>query len=65
VTQESIYRGEPSEGLAETVFEIATKAKQHLHTARSLSQEAPKEAFPAYLSAVIFKFSLASKFTFL
>ena len=54
VSQESIYRNEPSKGLQEVVYEVASVAKVHLDKARSLSTTVPNEAKVALLSSVSF-----------
>lgn len=52
VSQEEIIRGKGSERLNECVFEVATRAHQHLTKARSLQQQVPKEARDALLPSL-------------
>jgi len=52
VSQESVYRGEASEALAEVVFECATAAKAHLDHGRKLKSTVPNAAFPILLPSV-------------
>lgn len=52
VSQEEIIRGKGSERLNECVFEVATRAHQHLTKARSLQDQVPKEARDALLPSV-------------
>lgn len=52
VSQEEIIRGKSSERLSECVFEVATRAHQHLAKAKSLQEQVPKEARSALLPAV-------------
>ena len=54
LSSESIFRHGPSKELEEVVFEIATKANDHLITARSFFDKIPMESFPVMLSAVSF-----------
>lgn len=52
VSQEEVIRGKSSERLNECVFEVATRAHQHLLKARNLQEQVPKEARNALLPAV-------------
>lgn len=52
VSQEEIIRAKSSERLNECVFEVATRAHQHLMKARSLQEQVPKEARDVLLPAV-------------
>ena len=50
---ETIFRYGNNEQLADAVFEIATRANDHLLTARSfLNDKFPRQAIPAMLSIV-------------
>ncbi|XP_075220238.1 NADH dehydrogenase (ubiquinone) complex I, assembly factor 6 homolog sicily isoform X4 [Lycorma delicatula] len=50
--QEKILRGKNDSNLKEVIFEIASRAKQHLEKARSLKKSCPKEASTLFLPAV-------------
>lgn len=52
VSQEEIIREKTSERLNECVFEVASRAHQHLIKARSLQEQIPKEARNVLLPAV-------------
>lgn len=57
VSQEDVFRqGGNARGIDEAVFELATIANQHIHTARQMFEgeggKVPKEALPIFLSAV-------------
>ena len=50
--QESMLRGENSKELSEVIFQIASRAKVHLNSARGMAEELPKESLPALLPAL-------------
>lgn len=52
MSQEEIIRLKSSERLNECVFEVATRAHQHLQKARNLAEQVPKEARAILLPAV-------------
>lgn len=52
VSQEDVLRAKNTEHLSECVFEVATRAHQHLQKARSLQTQVPEEARGALLPAV-------------
>ncbi|XP_060526222.1 NADH dehydrogenase (ubiquinone) complex I, assembly factor 6 isoform X2 [Cylas formicarius] len=52
ISQEQIIRGRNSEHLRECVYEIASRAHQHLTKARNLLETVPLEARPSLLPAV-------------
>ena len=53
VVEEDIFRGAvDATALSDAVFEIATRANDHLITARSSVKTMPQEAFPAMLPSV-------------
>ena len=54
ISSEDVFRCGPSKELADAVFEIATKANDHLITARSFMDKVPSQSFPAFLPAVSF-----------
>nr|XP_018900493.1 PREDICTED: NADH dehydrogenase (ubiquinone) complex I, assembly factor 6 [Bemisia tabaci] len=51
VVQENILRGKSNKPLQDAIFEIASRAKQHLDKARNLTSSVPKEAYPIFLPA--------------
>eukprot|EP00898_Chlorokybus_atmophyticus_P007145 jgi/Chlat1/7431/Chrsp6S07451 len=52
VSQEEVFRGEFSEGMADAILEVAGTAKAHLDKARAMASTVPKEALPVLLPAV-------------
>lgn len=53
VSQEDVYRNGPkAEHISDAVYEFATKAHDHLLTAKTYTPSASKAASPAFLSAV-------------
>ena len=52
IVEEQILRGEVTEGLRDAVFELATKANDHILTARSLAASVPTRARKTFLVAV-------------
>lgn len=52
MSQEEVIRGKSSSKLQDTIFEVASRAHQHLVKARSLSESVPKEGRAALLPAV-------------
>lgn len=52
VSQEELLRGIPSERLNECVFEVASRAYQHLLKARSILKQVPAEGRSVLLPAV-------------
>ena len=52
MSQESLYRGEVSEGLCDAVLAVASAAKGHLDEARRLAPGVPPEARPLFLGSL-------------
>ncbi|XP_066159112.1 NADH dehydrogenase (ubiquinone) complex I, assembly factor 6 isoform X1 [Euwallacea fornicatus] len=52
VSQEAVLRGHNSQNLSDCVFEIASRAHQHLQKTRSLGDKVPKDGKIAFLPAV-------------
>jgi NADH dehydrogenase [ubiquinone] 1 alpha subcomplex assembly factor 6 len=51
VSQEAMVAGRPEPGLASVLKEIATRAEQHIATARDMRPRVPRTALPALLPA--------------
>ncbi|KAI8373541.1 Squalene/phytoene synthase [Choanephora cucurbitarum] len=51
IVQENVFRGE-AEGMEDAIYDVATAAYDQLLTARSIMNQIPADAFPAFLSAV-------------
>lgn len=52
VSQEEVFRGTPSERLSECVYEVASRAHQHLIKSKSLMDKVPVNGRPALLPAI-------------
>ncbi|XP_015608385.1 NADH dehydrogenase (ubiquinone) complex I, assembly factor 6 [Cephus cinctus] len=51
VSEENIFRGKSGQDLSNTIFDVASQAKQHLDKARKLKSDVPKDAKLIFLPA--------------
>ena len=61
VIQEDLYRGHPGPEVKEVVYEVASRAMDHLRVARQFSSKVPSHAIPALLPSVGFFCVFAKK----
>ncbi|CAC5412459.1 NDUFAF6 [Mytilus coruscus] len=53
ISGEDVMRGRKQKEICDIVFEVASVAKQHLETARSMKKDVPSSVLPLFLNSVI------------